>query len=65
MKNKSELIRVDPIFKKELEQISIERIKKGTDLERNGFRRITMAMRRLNDWNMIKERIINAEFKDE
>lgn len=59
------LIRADPDFKRELEDIVRNRIIIGKDpaFRRRGTRRITMAIRRHNLWRIIKEDIINADLK--
>ena len=59
------LIKVDPDFKKEIDDIKLERIKKGFDKKMRSDRRITKALRRLSSWEEIKKKIIEAEMEDD
>jgi uncharacterized protein YeeX (DUF496 family) len=60
------MARVDPLFKKMIEQVAIDRIKKGLDRkitqEQRSIRRYTRAMTRFEPlWNALKE----STFKEE
>lgn len=60
---KSVLDRVDPTFRKELNEICMKKWEKEN--KRISFRRMTKAMRNLSYWNTIKEDLLNAEIKDD
>lgn len=65
MSQKFVIIKVDPEFKKEIDEIKVERVKKGFDNKMRSDRRITKAIRRLSSWEEIKKRIIEAEMEDD
>jgi hypothetical protein len=53
-------IRVDEMFRKELEDIKIERIKIGVDRDKVSDRRLTRAIREIPLWQNIKRELITA-----
>lgn len=55
-------MRVDINFKKQVSDISIERIKNGMDKKMRSFSRITKAIIRLPSWKKMKEKLIEANF---
>ena len=58
------MIKADKVFVGELEDIILERMKKGLDKKPKSVERITAAIRRCKiNWKKIKERIINEELK--
>lgn len=63
LENKDILVRTDSIFKKELDDIVLQRIKLGKEVPTHprGSRRITQAIRRHSKWKDIKSDIINAD----
>ena len=61
--NKSVLERVDPLFKKEMTEIALERQKRhGQNVS---LRRLTKAIRNLSYFPRIKDDLIVAEIKDD
>lgn len=62
---RDKMMRADPDFLKELNDIKIERIRKGRDKRFKPDRRITKAIRRHRFWPTIKDDIINSELKEE
>lgn len=60
---KDNQIRVDTRFRRELEDIKVQRIKRGFDSKLKSDRRLTAAMRRHPLFNRIKEDIIRDELK--
>jgi len=58
-------IRVDPIFRKELMEIKIKKIQNGTSDRMIGDRRITKAIRRMDIWKEMKNRLILAKMEDD
>ena len=61
--NKSVLERVDPVFKKEMVEIALERHKRhGQNIS---VRRLTKAIRNLSYFPRIKDDLIVAEIKDD
>jgi len=65
MTRKEAIIKADVDFKKELEEIRIERIKHGKDGFVVGDRRLTKAMIRSSKWPEIKKILIEAEIEDD
>lgn len=63
MTNKTIPTRVDPKFKQALEEIKLERIKEGRDKKFKSDGRITLAIIRHENWQEIKEDIINSKLK--
>jgi len=64
MKDKNSIpIRSDKNFKKMINEIQLERIKKGRDLKFTRSSRITLAMTRHPDFKKIKQDIIEADLK--
>jgi hypothetical protein len=59
------LRRIAPSMVKELEDIKIERIKKGKDTDKKSDRRLTIAITRHPDWPLMKKDIINAKLEEE
>lgn len=57
--------KIDPDFKKELDDIKLERIKLGFDKKLRGDRRITKAIRRASIWKDLKKIIVEADLEDE
>ncbi len=53
--------RIDEDFLEELEDIKIERIKRGVERGMISNRRITNAIIRHQDWDKMKDDIINAK----
>jgi hypothetical protein len=64
-KKKFSVMKVDPVFKQEIDKIKIERIKKGFDEKIRSDRRLTMALRKYSKWSEIKEVLTKAELKDD
>ena len=62
---KNLLIRADPVFKKELDEIKILRIKNGTSNKMISDRRLTKALRRMDTWIEIKKRLVIAKIEDD
>ena len=58
-------IRVDPIFKKELEEIKLQKIKNGTAKKMISDRRLTKAMRRMSYWSNVKQTLIDSDIKED
>lgn len=58
-------IKADILFKKELDFIKKEKIKNNTSDRMLSDRRLTKALRKLKDWNLIKDRIIKADIMDD
>ena len=63
--NNHKSLRADPGFAQEIDDIKIERIKKGKDRKMKSSTRITAAIRRHLLWRDIKKDIINDELKDD
>lgn len=61
--NKSVLDRIDPIFKKEMIDIELERHKRYG--QKVSLRRLTKAIRNLSYFHKIKDDLIVAEIKDD
>jgi len=61
---KDDFARIDINFKKELDNIKLERIKVSSDKELKSYRRITQAIPRHRLWKDIKLDIIKAELPD-
>ena len=59
------IARIDSGFKKELEDIKLERVKDGLDLKLRSDKRLTKAMTKLSMWKEIKRKISEADFEDE
>lgn len=65
-KKRNKQVKVDPTFALALDDISLERIKRGLDTEKQGARRITLAMVRSDNFKKLKDDVISREFiKDE
>ncbi len=62
---KNKQIKVDPVFAKEINDISLTRIKKGLDTEMQSVRRVTLAMTRSEHFAKLKEDLTIRPFKDE
>ncbi len=60
--NENNQMRVDVDFKKQINEIIVERIKNGIDKKMRSFERITKAIVRLPNWKSMKEKIIDSDF---
>lgn len=58
-------IRVDPIFRKELNDIKIKKLENGTARTILGDRRLTKAIRKMDLWREVKIRLINARIEND
>lgn len=58
-------IKADMKFKEDLDFIKKAKIKNNTSDKMPSDRRITKALRKLKDWDLIKDRIIRAELLDD
>lgn len=65
LKERDIIIRADRNFKKEIDDIILERIKLGKEnpLRPHGSKRITKAIRRHSKWMEIKQDIIRADLE--
>ena len=61
-KKRNKQVKVDPTFALALEDISLERIKRGLDRDKQGARRITLAMVRSSNFKKLKDDVISREF---
>ncbi len=59
----NKVIKADLKFVEEIEDIKVERIKRGKDRKEKSSKRITAAIRRHSLWDKIKKDIINDELK--
>ena len=59
------IARIDPVFKKELEEIKLQKIKNGTAKKLISDRRLTKAMRRMSYWSNVKQTLIESEIKED
>jgi hypothetical protein len=61
---KTEWMRVDPVFKEELERIKIERIKNGLDKRERSTRRLTRGIIRHPEFEAIKKDLGSLELNE-
>ncbi len=60
------MIKADKVFVEKIEEIILERMKKGLDKKPRSVERITAGMRRCEpQWTQMKNRLSNEELKDD
>lgn len=62
---KGAMQRIGDNFKKEIDNINKERIKRGIDKRNKSVRKITDLITRHNSWPIIKEEIINLDMREQ
>lgn len=62
---KKPLIRVDNVFRQELNRIKLEKIRNGTSNRMLSDRRLTKAMRKTNMWKDMKQVLLDSDIGDD